>query len=234
MKLWRCRTGWLLVAGFILVFATACSSLGAGSLSTPLPDAYLPTAIAQTLQAEGVSLPTDTLALQESGVGGSEPESEATPEPSPTWTEGPPPIPLQITLPPPPSPTPPPEIPEAAIQIYRLGDRSKVVSPIQLTGYIRRGYVGPVRVELLGEDGRVLYREIKSFDANSELWANLSFKIEFEISAAAELGRLTVRTIDVYGRPLALNSVDLILMSGGEADTNPATALYDAIVIQDI
>jgi hypothetical protein len=139
---------------------------------------------------------------------------------------------ITLTLPEQPTPTPPPGIPEGAIRIYRLGELSKILSPLKIRTYIAPGSVGPLQVSLLGEDGRVLMRQVKNMDPKPLAWADLSFALNYEISAAAEVGHLVVRTDDAYGRPLAINSVNLILLAMGETELNPGDAWYQRIVIQ--
>ena len=141
-------------------------------------------------------------------------------------------IPLTITLPAFPTRTPSPYIPQAPLQIYRLGELSKVVSPLVVSGMLNRGWVGPLRVELYGENGRLLARQVKTNEVNPQTWADIGFRINFEISAAAEVGRLVLRVDDAFGRPMAVNSVNLILLKTGVNDLNPSDALYQKIVIQ--
>jgi hypothetical protein len=89
-----------------------------------------------------------------------------------------------------------------------------------------------VSVELLGEDGRLMYRQIFVLNSVSNAQVNLLTEIEFEIAGVAETARLVISTQDVQGRLLALTSEDLILLSMGEADINPAGDLLETIVIQ--
>ena len=51
--------------------------------------------------------------------------------------------------------------------------------------------------------------------------ALLSLKITFEIRAAAELGRITISTLDESGRIQALHSVRVLLLSSGVNEINP-------------
>jgi len=56
---------------------------------------------------------------------------------------------------------------------------------------------------------------------NTTEGAFVSLKIPFETRAAAELGRITVSTLDNDGRIQALNSVRLLLLSAGVNVLNP-------------
>jgi hypothetical protein len=58
-------------------------------------------------------------------------------------------------------------------------------------------------------------------------------ELEFEISAAGELGRLTISTADKEGRIIAAASVDLLLLSLGEADITPSGDRLERILIQE-
>ncbi|MGW8250508.1 MAG: hypothetical protein ACWGO1_07680, partial [Anaerolineales bacterium] len=149
---------------------TGCSVLLGPELPTPIPTGQLPTVIALTMQAN--SQPP----AQPIGAGGEAsvpvegtPTPEATPSPTlpppatPTFTPAGPSA-TPYTLPPPPTPTPTPELPNAAIEIRNLGAYSKVTSPLHVYAYLKPGAGGKVRSELIGEDERVLVRNIKLMD----------------------------------------------------------------------
>jgi hypothetical protein len=94
--------------------------------------------------------------------------------------------------------------------------------------------VGKVaRVELYGEDGRLLARHVKTYQIIPWHVAGINVELPFEISAAAELGRLVISVEDIYGRLVDLNSVNLILLSAGETELNPTNALWQRIVIEE-
>jgi hypothetical protein len=144
-----------------------------------------------------------------------------------TFTASPPPyIPPTATF----TPLPTPTLTEAAIQINIPGPLSKVTSPIHVRGYVIPGYNSRVRVELFGEDGRLLARQVTSV-YTSTTWAYLSVDLRFEIGAAGELGRLTVSTEDGFGRVQALHSVHLLLLSTGEDLINPPEPPYERCLL---
>lgn len=178
-----------------------------------------PTALPET-PAEAVEAPTVLAPTLDSAILSPEPALDQATQP------------VSLTVPDEITATPPPNIPEASIQIFRLGELSRVLSPLRVRAYFQRGSVGPIRVELLGEDGRLLVRQVKQQDANPETWADLTFNLDFQINAAAEVGHLVIRSDDAFGRPLAVNSVNLILASSGEGELNPSDAIYQSIVIQ--
>lgn len=129
--------------------------------------------------------------------------------------------------------TPAPPIPDARIQIYRLGDLSKVVSPLDVSLRLTCGDAKIVRIELLGEDGRLLGRYVREYKNLPWEATRIGISIDFEISAAAELGRLVVSAEDAYGRTIEINSMNLILLSHGTTDLNPSSGLQQQIIIQE-
>jgi hypothetical protein len=75
-------------------------------------------------------------------------------------------------------------------------------------------------------------RQIKAFSANPSTRVTLALDLEFQIAAVAEAARLVISVEDEHGRLMALNSVNLILLSIGETDVNPPDALLEAILIE--
>jgi hypothetical protein len=128
--------------------------------------------------------------------------------------------------------TPMPEIPPAAIQILSPGPASKVASPFLMRAYAPPGPDGVVRIELLGEDGRLLMREIRVYGNARGSQVLMGLEVSFGISAVAEVGRLQISVQDENGELTALSSVDLLLLSIGEGDFNPPGDLLETIVIQ--
>ena len=97
---------------------------------------------------------------------------------------------------------------------------SKLISPIQFRADVISGESQKVKVDLYGEDGRLLSSKLLKVLNTSE-GAFVSFKIPFETRAVAELGRITVSTLDKDGRTQALNSVRVLLLSSGINEINP-------------
>jgi len=96
-------------------------------------------------------------------------------------------------------------------------------------------YTGPngiVRVELVGEDGQLMYRQVFRGTSNDVTYFSLSMDIDFQISGVAEAARLQVSVDDAYKRPVVESSVDLVLLSMGEAQINPPDAGLTSIVIR--
>lgn len=227
----------------ILLAAVGCESLQVPPLPTPMPTNYLPTAIALTLEA-GWTTPTMGAVTSQAMTPTGTPSLTPVPKdiPSPTTSESESGATLEapssptitpFTLPPSPTPSPTPQIPNAEIEIRNLGALSRVTSPIHLYTYLKPGAGGKVRIELLGEDNRLLYREIRKVNfVPVGAWANLTMDIGFEISAPAEAARLKISVDDDYGRTVALNSVPLILLSVGQADIVPPLDVQAPIVVR--
>jgi hypothetical protein len=130
-----------------------------------------------------------------------------------------------------PAPNPTFKVPEAAIQVFRPGPSSKVVSPFRVNAFLLPGFRDTVIIELLGEDGRLLVRKILSYSRNPGVRLQTNADIEFEISAVAEAGRLVIRTEDQNRRVVSLATVDLILLSLGQEENNPPGELKEKIAI---
>lgn len=221
----------------LIWLATGCRSIALQDLPTPMPTEFIPTAIAMTVAARGIELssatsvtPTGTAVAQQEHA-----NPAATLQPINTATS---------TFTPHPSPTPsatatvdaaaqpPPGIPEAAIQITHPGQRSFVTSPFFVRAITRILPDSTVRIELFGEDGRLLMREVRSYHPERRENLLLGAEITFAISAVAEVGRLQVSLLDEHNRFVAVSSVELILLSVGEPVFNPQGDALEDIVIQ--
>ncbi|NWG34137.1 MAG: hypothetical protein HXY42_06815 [Chloroflexi bacterium] len=188
----------------LLGFVTACSAPPAANIPTPYPPDYIPTVIALTARAAGDTATATYLA--------------SVPTEMPTETVVPP---LISTPAPTRTPTSIPGHPLGAVQFIAPGPMSKVVSPINLRMNVIVGESQRVQIDLYGEDGRLLARTLKRNVPMSREGVFQSAKITFEISAAAEVGRITVSTFDKEDRLQALNSVRVLLLSSGENEINP-------------
>ncbi len=215
-----------------------CATLSTSQLPTPLPADYIPTAIALTSQAgqtqQAANAPSATPSPSPLPVTPSEtPEPSATPSPQ-TDTQATSQIAPASSIEQTPfvNQTPLATLPPASVQIFRPGELSRVTSPIHIASYLKPGPQGLVTIELHGEDGRLLVRQSKVFTTNPNAWANMVVDLDFEISAAAEVGRLSISVEDDKSRLMALNSVNLILLSMGESDISPPSATQEAIIIQ--
>jgi hypothetical protein len=97
---------------------------------------------------------------------------------------------------------------------------SKVISPITLRMHIIAGDSEKAQIDLYGEDGRLLTRNVKNVPRSGK-GVDQQLKVPFEIPGAAEVGRLTISTLDKQGRIQFLNSVRLLLLSSGNNELTP-------------
>ncbi len=130
-----------------------------------------------------------------------------------------------------PFPTSASKLPLAQIRILRPGQLSKVTSPFFMETSVIPGANGIVRIELTGEDGRVLTRQVLGFATPHGQRVGINPKITFEISGVSEAARLQVSVEDGYHRTIALSAVDLILLTVGQAEVNPAGDLVEPYVV---
>ena len=126
-----------------------------------------------------------------------------------------------------------PEDFDSAIRILSPGPASKVTSPILFRALIKPGPTGLVEVALLGEDGRLLMRDVRYYDVSPGQALNVGMKIQYEITAVAEAGRIQISTVDKQDRLLALDSVNVLLLSIGDSDINPPEDGSPSILIQE-
>jgi hypothetical protein len=228
-----------LIVVLYVVLAGCSSTTGTPTASALLSDELFETAIAQTVEAgqvlnEDVPLwprsRTTTVALTPTRT----PRASSTPLPTSTPTTTPTPtITPTSTVTPTPTATPVPLIPLSEIEINSPGPWSKVTSPFSLRALLVPGDGGKVTIELLGEDGRLLFRKISFLLEDLGRKAGMVEEIEFDIAAVAETARLQILVDDAFGRPRAISSVDLILLSEGVAEINVPGDLLAPVVVTD-
>jgi hypothetical protein len=212
-----------LLIGCIPATATPTSEL------TAYPD--LPAAI--TASALPSQTPTNT---PTSMIVSQTPENSLTPSLlatlEPTITETIPPLPT-VNLAPTLTATslPQPVADSSAIQFYGPGPLSKLVSSVPIYGYAVPGFNHRGYVSLYGENGRLLVSDVLQLNT-AFTWAYFNWSLLFEIQTAGELARLTMSTLDEYGRLTAVNSVHLILLSAGYSIINPPGSLKERCIIE--
>ena len=191
-----------LLASFLGLLA-GCAAPTASPIPTAYPPDYLPTVIALTAESANILGTKVAFALTPTVLPTDTPAPTLSPTPRPTFT--------QTTI---------PGHEPAAILIFAPGPMSKVVSPITLRMNIIAGESEKVQIDLYGEDGRLLTRNLKRVPISGK-GVQQQIKIPFEIRAAAEVGRITVSTLDKEGRIQSLNSVHVLLLSSGTNEINP-------------
>jgi hypothetical protein len=221
----------LILVLFTTVLAS-CNLVMSTPLPTPFPTEHLPTVIAMTVAAQGIDIQAESATPVPSATPTQPIQATSTGTPSPT------PIPQSATPTPthpptqPPLDSPPPEnVPESTIQILNPGPASKVISPFTLRAAVKPGPDSVVHIELLGEDGRLLMREVRSYQNPKNEWFTLGSEVNFGINGVAETGRLQIGVEDEYGRMKSLSSIDLFLLSMGNQDLNqPLDQLEDIFI----
>lgn len=187
---------WIIYAS-LLGLVAGCATPTPSLIPTPYPPEYLPTVIALTAQAEFASASETAFALNPVELPTQTPEPTLTLTPRTTFT--PTSIPLHSL---------------GAVRFISPGPMSKLVSPISLRANVIAGNSQKVQIDLFGEDGRLLARELRNVLTTTE-GAFVSVRLPFETRAAAELGRITISTLDEHGRLQAMNSVRVLLLSEG-------------------
>jgi hypothetical protein len=149
-------------------------------------------------------------------------KSDAQPEAVPTLPTSQPPLSDQPQTPDQPGKNS--TIPGTAeIAILRPGQYSRLVSPIRLIASFSNPDDTNTFINLYGEDGRVLAeRKFEILPYDDPVNGNVITDLEFTIEGLNEVGRLEFKVYDQFGRLRALNSVNLILLSSGDADRNYA------------
>ncbi len=104
----------------------------------------------------------------------------------------------------------------APIQIFNPNPGSRVTSPIQVVAQLNLTDANLIRIELRGEDGRLLSRVLKSTGEFPWSSATLSIPLLFEIRADEQPARLFISADDLYGRVLALTSTGITLLKDGD------------------
>ncbi len=220
----------------VLSMLSSCSSTLEIPIPTPYPTEHIPTVIAMTLESQGIALPTGTQEIEFTITPTLPP---ATQVPTATQTPSLEPIGFTATPSPTPIPTnpeqnspPPANIPQSVNQILSPGSGSKVISPFILRAAAKPGPNSVVRIELLGEDGRLLMREVRSYQTLQNEWVSLGSEVAFGIDAAAESGRLQISVEDEHSRLVSVSSVDLILQSVGFQDLNQPEDQLENIALE--
>ncbi len=146
-----------------------------------------------------------------------------------TGTEGPTPR-FTRTFTPTPTRTNTPSPGDAVLRISRPGLYSKITSPYKIEVMVTPGEDGYVYLSLVGEDQRIIYSQ--ALDYRRAVYSRFLIlpSLEFTIPKVAETARLTLETRDLYGRISALSSVDIILLSIGDNETNPSQRLYQSFI----
>lgn len=226
----------LLLPVLVILSIVSCRSTADAPIATLIPNEKIPTIIAMTVEAQEMKptaerIKTEVASIETMPTSTHEPTIQiihtATPTrmpPTPTRT----PSPLKPT-----QYFPPPEnVPPSNLQILSPGQGSAVVSPFSLKASIKLSTEAVVHVELLGEDGRLLMREVHNIQPSESEWTSIKSEVTYGTNAAAESGRLQISLFDKDSRLEELSSVDLILLSLGSSDLHPPPDQLENIVLE--
>jgi len=206
----------LIILASLLGLLAACSQ-SIDSAPTPYPPDYLPTMVVLTGQAilATANATTPTPISTETQIPTSTPEPVAdAPSPTPTFAAG-------FTE-------------FAQIRFLAPGPMSSLISPFNVQAIVAAGESERVQVDLLGEDGRVLQREIKKLTRNP-LGIFQRFEISYEIRAVSEKGYIRISTRDDFGKIQALNTMPVLLYSIGDAQVNPpGNMIYERVMVEGL
>jgi hypothetical protein len=115
------------------------------------------------------------------------------------------------------TPTPP----YAQMRIQKPGPFSKVTSPFQIEAMVHPGDDGIVRIQLVGEDGRIISSQLLNYYnyINRRFW--IAPEIEFDIPGVGETARLELIALDQFNRPMDIFTLDLLLLKMGKSEIVP-------------
>ncbi len=204
----------ILLLASLLTLLSACSQI-TQSTPTPLPPNYLSTAVALTGQAafataDGLTpspIPAEIAVSTELPI-----PSTEIPSPTPTFAAG------FTDL--------------AQIHFLAPGPASSLTSPFNLQVMLVSGESEIVQVDLLGEDGRVLQRDLESVTRNLK-GIFRKFVLKFEIRAVSEAGYIRISSKDDFGRIQALNTMPVFLYSIGSTQINPlGNMIYERVMVE--
>jgi hypothetical protein len=106
------------------------------------------------------------------------------------------------------------------------GNHARLVSPLNIKLVTKPGEDGMIRIELIGQDNRLIFRKLLDYRAYTGKALLIEQEIPFEVRED-ESARLQIVLDDSKGRITFLNSIDLTLLevrgreSIGDAPVNP-------------
>jgi len=214
------RINYLFIAQYLLFLAVTIIACGQGINLDPIEASSLFTetylneqvtrTITNTLSSPEETKPPLTEKTETYNVGTT---------PSPSKNDSPPMIQTTVletaTL------TLPEILPGVPIHILSPGERSRVVSPIEMMIFLDVVPKNPIIIELYGSMGQLLVRHVRLVDLERDKFYYTLF-LPYEISTDLESGRLSIILRDEYGRYEHVHSVDLFLVNYGYAQLNAA------------
>jgi hypothetical protein len=123
-------------------------------------------------------------------------------------------------------------LPEVTITVFSAGKTAEVAAPLEVGLEFNAVVEGPYRLELLGEEGRLLYRRVWAQPGQPGTPQPRKLLINFEIPEAQEPGRMVLSLLDRQGRFQAVDSVDVLLSTAVVGSQQAALENPDRLVIQ--
>jgi len=205
----------ILIIASILTLLSACSQ-SAEAMPTPFPPNHISTVVALTGQAAFATasalapLPTETPQPTETSIP-TTPLPTVTPTFEPGFTDF------------------------AQIRFISPGPMSSLTSPINLQVLLISGESQIARIDLLGEDGRILQRDVERVRRNPSGGVYRSIDLSFEIRAVSEKGFIRISSKDDHGRIQALNTMPVLLYSIGDNQITPiGNMMYERVMYEGL
>jgi hypothetical protein len=119
--------------------------------------------------------------------------------------------------------------------ILQPGDNARIVSPLILSLLTRPGEDGFIRIDLIGQDNRLIFRKLMDYRSYKSQTLLIEEKISFEIRKT-ESARLQVVLEDKKGRTTFVSSINLTLLGvrGNENPGDPPTTPHFLIDAPDL
>jgi len=112
---------------------------------------------------------------------------------------------------------------------------SSLVSPINLQVLLVSGESQLVRIDLLGEDGRILQRTLERVTRDPGGGVYRSIELDFEIRAVSEKGYIRISSKDDRKRIQMLNTMPVLLYSIGENQITPiGNMMYERVMYEGL
>ena len=121
--------------------------------------------------------------------------------------------------------------PYGALRIDIPGEGSKIISPYEFQAAVARGEDGLVYVSLIGENEQEFFSEVLDYSQSRFDHLLVTPTLTFDFPGVAENARLVLQIFDTQHRIMALSSVDVILLTVGSNQVNPAQHPYDPFLI---
>jgi hypothetical protein len=134
------------------------------------------------------------------------------------------------------SPASPVDVPASGEPVILApGNNASLISPLKIQVITKPGEDGLVRIELIGQDNRLIFRKLLNYRSYSGKTLLIDQVIPFEIRED-ETARLQIVLEDKKGKTTFLNSVSLNLLGlrGRESDGDPAVNPHFRIHQPDI